>query len=107
MPAGREIRVLRMIEDRHAHCFAVHFAAVVAPRSLFAPALAFTFAAVQPVLGAAADLFGKVRLMIGCLVLLGVANILGAAANSFPLLFAPTKIEISLASSTCTSRSLR
>ena len=49
---------------------------------------AFTFAIMQPVLGAAADLFGKARLMIVCLVLLGLANILGAMATSFPLLFA-------------------
>ncbi len=42
----------------------------------------------QPVLGAAADLFGKARLMVVCLVLLGLASILGAMANSFPLLFA-------------------
>jgi predicted MFS family arabinose efflux permease len=40
------------------------------------------------VLGAAADLFGKARLMVVCLVLLGVANILGAMATSFWLLFA-------------------
>ena len=49
---------------------------------------AFTFAIMQPVLGAAADLFGKARLMIVCLVLLGLANILGAMATSFSLLFA-------------------
>ena len=52
------------------------------------PLFAFTFAIVQPVLGAAADLFGKARLMIVCLVLLGLANILGAMSTSFPLLFA-------------------
>jgi predicted MFS family arabinose efflux permease len=40
------------------------------------------------VLGAAADLFGKARLMIVCLVLLGLASILGALSTSFPLLFA-------------------
>jgi predicted MFS family arabinose efflux permease len=39
-------------------------------------------------MGAAADLFGKARLMIVCLVLLGLANILGAISTSFPLLFA-------------------
>src|SRR5258707_1339698 len=39
-------------------------------------------------LRATADLFGKARLMIVCLVLLGLANILGAVATSFPLLFA-------------------
>lgn len=51
-------------------------------------ALAFTFAIVQPALGAAADLFGKARLMIVCLVLLGIANILGAITTSYPLLLA-------------------
>ena len=60
----------------------------IATAASFASVFAFTFAIVQPVLGAAADLFGKVRLMIGCLVLLGLANILGAMATSFPLLFA-------------------
>jgi predicted MFS family arabinose efflux permease len=54
----------------------------------FAAVFAFTFAVVQPLIGAAADMFGKARLMIGCLVLLGFANILGAMSTSFPLLFA-------------------
>jgi predicted MFS family arabinose efflux permease len=53
----------------------------------FASVYAFTFAIVQPVLGAAADLFGKARLMIVCLVLLGFASILGAMSTSFALLF--------------------
>jgi predicted MFS family arabinose efflux permease len=48
---------------------------------------AFTFAIVQPVLGAAADMFGKARLMTVCLVLLGIANILGALSNSYGMLF--------------------
>jgi len=60
----------------------------IATAASFASVFAFTFAIVQPVLGAAADLFGKVRLMIGCLVLLGLANVLGAMSTSFPLLFA-------------------
>jgi predicted MFS family arabinose efflux permease len=51
-------------------------------------ALAFTFAIVQPVLGAAADMFGKARLMIVCLVLLGVASILGAMTTNYSLLLA-------------------
>lgn len=51
-------------------------------------ALAFTFAIVQPALGAAADLFGKARLMVVCLVLLGIANILGALTSSYELLLA-------------------
>ena len=49
---------------------------------------AFTYSIFQPALGAAGDLFGKSRLMIGCLVLLGVANMLGALTTSFPLLLA-------------------
>src|SRR5579871_3198796 len=60
----------------------------IAAAASFAAVFAFTFAVVQPVLGAAADLFGKVRLMIACLVILGVANMLGAITSSFPLLFA-------------------
>jgi len=40
------------------------------------------------VLGAAADMFGKARLMVVCLVLLGFANILGAMTTSYPLLLA-------------------
>jgi predicted MFS family arabinose efflux permease len=64
------------------------FGVSIATAASFAAAFAFTFAIVQPVLGAAADLFGKARLMIGCLVLLGLANILGAMSTSFSLLFA-------------------
>jgi predicted MFS family arabinose efflux permease len=63
------------------------FGVTIAAAAGFAAVYAFTFAVVQPVLGAAADLFGKARLMIACLVLLGFANILGAVATSFPLLF--------------------
>ena len=51
-------------------------------------ALAFTFAITQPVLGAAADMFGKAKLMVFCLVLLGLANVLGAMTTSYPLLLA-------------------
>lgn len=64
------------------------FGVSIATAAGFAAAFAFTFAIVQPVLGAAADLFGKARLMVVCLVLLGFANILGALSTSFPLLFA-------------------
>lgn len=60
----------------------------IATAAGFAAAFAFTFAIVQPVMGAAADLFGKARLMVVCLVLLGLANILGALSTSFPLFFA-------------------
>ena len=64
------------------------FGISIATAAGFASVFAFTFAIVQPVLGAAADLFGKARLMIVCLVLLGIANILGALSTSVPLLFA-------------------
>ena len=64
------------------------FAVSIAAAAAFASVFAFTFAIVQPVLGAAADLFGKARLVIVCLVLLGLANILGALSSSFSLLFA-------------------
>ena len=64
------------------------FSVSIATAAGFAAVFAFTFAIIQPVLGATADLFGKARLMIICLVLLGVANILGAMATSFPELFA-------------------
>src|SRR5712675_1679905 len=60
----------------------------IAAAAGFASVFAFTFAIIQPVLGAAADLFGKARLVIVCLVLLGLANILGALSSSFSLLFA-------------------
>jgi predicted MFS family arabinose efflux permease len=60
----------------------------IATAAGFSAGFAFTFAIVQPVLGAAADLFGKARLMIVCLMLLGFASILGALSTSFSLLFA-------------------
>ena len=49
---------------------------------------ALTFALVQPVLGATADMIGKARLMMICLAILGLANIIGAFATSYPLLLA-------------------
>jgi predicted MFS family arabinose efflux permease len=64
------------------------FGVSIAAAASFSAVFAFTFAIVQPVIGAAADLFGKPRLMIVCLVLLGLASIFGALATSFPLLFA-------------------
>jgi predicted MFS family arabinose efflux permease len=64
------------------------FSISITAAASFAAVFAFTFAVIQPVLGAAADMLGKVRLMIACLVVLGFANMLGAMAGSFPLLFA-------------------
>lgn len=59
----------------------------VATAASLSAAVALTFALVQPILGAAADMFGKARLMIGCLAMLGAANIIGAMATSFEMLF--------------------
>jgi predicted MFS family arabinose efflux permease len=63
------------------------FGISIATAASFASVFAFTFAIIQPALGAAADLFGKARLMIICLALLGLANIIGALSTSFPMLF--------------------
>ena len=64
------------------------FGISIATAASFAAVFAFTFSIIQPIVGAAADLFGKTRLMIGCLALLGLANILGALSTSFSVLFA-------------------
>src|SRR5207244_11086199 len=50
------------------------FGISIATAAGFAAVFAFTFSIIQPLVGAAADLFGKTRLMIGCLALLGLAN---------------------------------
>jgi predicted MFS family arabinose efflux permease len=67
---------------------AEEFSVSIATAASFAAAFAFTFAIIQPMLGAMADMFGKARLMIVCLVLLGLASILGALTTSYPLLLA-------------------
>lgn len=66
---------------------AEEFAVSIASAAGFSAVFAFTFAIVQPVIGAAADMFGKARLMTACLVLLGIANILGALSDSYSMLF--------------------
>src|SRR5438132_11182061 len=63
------------------------FGVSIATAASFAAVFAFTFAIIQPVLGAAADLFGKARLMVICLALLGLANIIGAMSTSFSMPF--------------------
>jgi predicted MFS family arabinose efflux permease len=73
------------------------FGVSIATAASFAAAYAFTFAAIQPLIGALADMLGKARLMIACLALLGFANILGALSTSFPLLFA-TRVLAGIAS---------
>lgn len=63
------------------------FAVSIATAAGFAAVYAFTYSIVQPLIGGAADLFGKARLMIICLAVLGLANILGALSTSYSLLF--------------------
>ncbi|MCP1844339.1 putative MFS family arabinose efflux permease [Bradyrhizobium sp. USDA 4524] len=81
--ASLSVRALDPVLPHVAEDFGVS----IATAASFAAVFAFTFAAVQPAIGAAADLFGKARLMTICLGLLGVANILGALSTSFPMLF--------------------
>ena len=73
------------------------FAISIATAAGIAAGYALIYALIQPAIDAAADLFGKARLMTLCLALLGVASILGALATSFPLLFA-TRILAGIAS---------
>ena len=63
------------------------FGVTVATAASLSAASALAFAFVQPVLGAFADMFGKAKLMIVCLALLGAASIAGAMATSFEMLF--------------------
>ncbi|MBN8979971.1 MAG: MFS transporter [Rhizobiales bacterium] len=63
------------------------FAVTVATAASLSSAVALSFAFAQPILGAIADIYGKARLMIFCLALLGLACALGALANSFQMLF--------------------
>jgi predicted MFS family arabinose efflux permease len=76
---------------------AEEFAIPITTAASIAAGYALIYALIQPVIGAAADLFGKARLMTMCLALLGVACILGALATSFSALFA-TRILAGIAS---------
>ena len=67
---------------------AADFSISIAKAAGFSAVFAFTFAIIQPLIGAAADLFGKARLIIVCLALLGLSNVFGALSDSFALLFA-------------------
>jgi predicted MFS family arabinose efflux permease len=81
--ASLSIRALDPVLPHIADDFSVSIATAAG----LAAGVAFTYAIVQPVLGAAADLLGKARLVIACLLLLGLANILGALSTSYAMLF--------------------
>ncbi len=76
---------------------AADFGVSIATAAGFSAVYAFTFAIVQPAVGAAADLFGKARLMIVCLVLLGNRQHPRRAVDIIRLLFA-TRILAGIAS---------
>lgn len=59
----------------------------LATAALLSSAFALPFAIVQPFLGAAADMFGKTRLMSACMGLLAVATAVSAIASDFTVLF--------------------
>jgi DHA1 family inner membrane transport protein len=73
------------------------FSITITTAASIAAGFALIYALVQPAIGAAADLFGKARLMTLCLALLGVACILGALTTTFSALFA-TRILAGIAS---------
>jgi predicted MFS family arabinose efflux permease len=67
---------------------AAEFAVAAATAALLSTAFALPYAFIQPVLGAMADMMGKVRLMTACLLVLVLAGLVGAVATSFPILMA-------------------
>lgn len=67
---------------------AADLAVETATAALLSTAFAIPYAFIQPVLGAAADVYGKARLINGCLVLLVAMSLVGAVAASFPVLLA-------------------
>lgn len=56
--------------------------------ALLSTAFALPFALIQPILGPVADMAGKVKLMISCLVILIVASFVGAMATDYSVLLA-------------------
>jgi predicted MFS family arabinose efflux permease len=65
---------------------AADLAVTIQVAATLASAFAVTFALLQPVLGAVADVVGKPKLIFFCLILLGVSNIAGAFSTSFDML---------------------
>lgn len=54
--------------------------------ALLSTAFALPFALIQPILGPVADMAGKVKLMIACLVILVIASVVGAFATDYSVL---------------------
>src|SRR6267142_1027087 len=84
-PSVARVLGLSMIAD--------YFAVDPHTAALLATAFSLPYAIMQPVLGGMADAFGKTRLMTWSLVVLVISAAIGAAAPSFPGLFAARMIS--------------
>jgi DHA1 family inner membrane transport protein len=82
--AGLTSRVIDPVIPQISEQLAVN----ITTAATLASASAIAFAFVQLPLGMVADLFGKPKVILTCLVILGVANIVGAFTDSFELLLA-------------------
>lgn len=82
--AGLTSRVIDPVVPQISEQLAVS----VTTAATLASASAIAFAFVQLPLGMVADLFGKPKVILTCLIILGVANIVGAFADSFEVLLA-------------------
>lgn len=80
--AGLTSRVIDPVVPQISEQLAVH----ITTAATLASASAIAFAFVQLPLGMVADLFGKPKVILICLIILGVANVVGAFAKSFELL---------------------
>jgi DHA1 family inner membrane transport protein len=80
--AGLTSRVIDPVIPQISEQMAVH----ITTAATLASASAIAFAVVQLPLGMVADLFGKPKVILTCLIILGIANVVGAFADSFELL---------------------
>jgi predicted MFS family arabinose efflux permease len=104
LPAGRPPSVARVLGIVRLAIFATSlfvravdpvipqvakdFSIDIATAAMLSTAFALPYALVQPVLGAMADMLGKTRLITVCLLVLLIAALMGALANSFPMMMA-------------------
>lgn len=82
--AGLTSRVIDPVVPQISEQMAVN----ITTAATLASASAIAFAFVQLPLGMVADLFGKPRVILTCLIVLGIANIIGSFTTSFELLLA-------------------
>ncbi|MDQ8728791.1 MFS transporter [Bradyrhizobium sp. LHD-71] len=82
--AGLTSRVIDPVVPQISEQLAVN----ITTAATLASASAIAFAFVQLPLGMVADLFGKPKVILTCLIVLGIANIVGSYTDSFELLLA-------------------